>query len=188
MLRKLEEALSDYQQLSVLFPDNDGVQKSFGVVLWWLRRRFDAIHVWQNALETEFTDAAGGVEIPALLFFAATRTADARLEEEAKALLKSRWSRGKAKSWPGPIAGFLLRKLDSATFLQQAIFQQPVLEARRLCKAHFWVGVLALRDGDEGSYVHNLQKAVEDEAPEHRAVVLEPEYWLATAELETSSK
>lgn len=50
----------------------------------------EAITIWKEGLNTPYTDAAGGVEVPATLLFAAVSVQDKDLEKEAIRLLKKR--------------------------------------------------------------------------------------------------
>jgi hypothetical protein len=80
-----------------------------GVTLWWLRRSDEAIATWRLGLNAGYTDAAGGVILPSLLFFASIRTDDSALRKDARVLLRKRWRTKQARSnWPGPIAALLL--------------------------------------------------------------------------------
>ena len=47
-----------------------------GVAHWLAREPESAIKVWKAGLSAKYTDAAGGVEIPMLLLFAAVKTRD----------------------------------------------------------------------------------------------------------------
>jgi lipoprotein NlpI len=82
-----------------------------------------------------------------------------------------------AKLWPGPIVGYLLGLMDEDTFLIRQTFLNPTLEARRLCRAFFWVAVQRLSRGDVGNWTLFLKRSVE------RPQLLETEYYLARHEL-----
>jgi len=185
-LGRPEEALADFRLAARLQPDSDAAPARIGVALWGRGRRAEAVAAWRAATGTAYTDAAGGVEIPALLTFAAVRLADAALEGAARALLRRHWRPRLARQWPGAIAALLLGKLDEASFLHGQTFLHPILEARRACRAQFWVAVQRERAGDRSGYRHYLRLALEgEEDPARRAMLLEHEYWLAKSELAT---
>jgi hypothetical protein len=187
-LHRLEESLLDYQRVQELHPNTDALALQIGVLLWWLTQHSAAVESWRSGLEAAYTDPAGGVSCPAFLFFASIRLGDRALVREANAWLRRRWTPRLAKIWPGPIIGFLLNAIEQDTFLTAQTFLHPVLEARRLCKAHFWVGLSCYRSGNVSGYFAHLRQAIQDSSPEHRAIMLEPEYWLAHAELELNSQ
>lgn len=183
-----EGALSDFRQVSMLSPDSDAGALMSGVTLWRLGRLGEAILEWRQGCEATITDAAGGIEAPALLLFAAVRTQDKELEHESTMRLRKRWKSKLAQRWPGPIAGYLLTKVEERAFLINQTFLNPVLEARRQCKTSFWIGIQHLRLSGQDDYVARLQAAIKDESdPELRSIMLEQEYWLAKAEIEHES-
>jgi tetratricopeptide (TPR) repeat protein len=184
LMNRFHEALEVFQRAQALQPKTDGYCQDVGVVLWRLGRSSDAIDMWRQGLKATYRDAAGGVETPAILFFAASRLKDPSLEKEARRWLKTRWKPALATLWPGPIAGFLLDEMDEDTFLVNQTFLNHILEARRLCKAHFWVGLKRYRQSDVPGYLDHLRQAIADASGEHFAVILETEYWLARVELE----
>src|SRR5437762_3517497 len=112
MLQRLDEALRDYECLHSLAPNTDAYPILLGIIRWWQERPGDAVDWWREAHLAAFTDAAGGVTAPAMLFFAASRLGETKLRQEAVAGLRQRWSPEIARVWPGPIAGFLLGEMD----------------------------------------------------------------------------
>jgi len=104
-----------------------------GISLWYLNRPDEAIPIWRAGLSAPYTDAAGGVEIPALLLYAGCRLRDFALQTEAVQLLKKHWrnflrqQKRRAQqsrpshedfvhpglvAWPGAIVPFLLYEID----------------------------------------------------------------------------
>ena len=73
MLQRLDEALRDYECLHSLAPNTDAYPILLGIIRWWQERPGDAVDWWREAHLAAFTDAAGGVTAPAMLFFAASR-------------------------------------------------------------------------------------------------------------------
>jgi tetratricopeptide (TPR) repeat protein len=183
-MRRRDEALADFEKALELLPKVQGCPVKAGVVLWWQKRHLQAVEMWRRGLRAEYRDAAGGVEVSALLFFAATRLDDVKLEKEAWGILLNLWKPRLAHVWPGPVAGYLLGRMDESTFLVNQTFSDPILEARRLTKAFFWVGLKRYREGNKQEYFFRLKQSTEQDTPQHRSVILEAEYWLALAELE----
>jgi lipoprotein NlpI len=174
---RLEEALTDFQTAIRLQPESATTHVNVGITWWWLGKPLEAVEIWRSGIGAKYRDEAGGVQVPALLFFAASRLADQKMEKEARSLLQKKWTPRLAKVWPGPIAGFLLGKMDEETFLVNQTFENPILEARRLCKAHFWTGLVYFRQGDIQKYQYHLRQSLVE-------AKLEPEYYLAKCELQ----
>src|SRR3972149_49542 len=178
-MNRPEDALKDFRECIRLSPDADAGYISAGIALWWLKKQQEAIQTWQQGLGAKYRDAAGGVEVPALLYFGAFHLANAKMETKARSLLKRKWRPRLAKIWPGPIAGFLLGEMDEETFLVKQTYPHPNLESRRLCQAHFWVGVSYLRQGNQERYKYHLQLSLLTNA------VIESEYYPSKSELQT---
>lgn len=148
-LKKYEEAIEVSESLitNSIVGESDSDYKKKGVALWFLDRKQEAIGVWKSALNTPYTDAAGGVEVPALLFFAAVMTSDVKLRKESMKLLRRRVKSKRIINWPGAIASYLLGDIDEQTLLA-GISTQPSLQSRGLCQANFYIAVKCLESGD----------------------------------------
>jgi len=163
-----------------------------GICYWYLRQPLLAVQSWRNGLTAPYTDAAGGVQVPALLLYAAERLADAALRKEALTLLRKH---GRRKSrpprqggfadldigaWPGPIVHLLLGNIDaSALDGQAARARHPHLLARWQCQADFYVALRALRDGDLTTFRARMAHAAASSYG-----YLEDEYYLGRWEVE----
>lgn len=141
-----------------------------------MNRYSEAVEAWKSALQATYTDAAGGVEAPAFLLFAATMMSDLNLQKEAITLLQKKWKTKRVECWPGPVAGYLLDEIDENTFLRYGKVKNPILNKRNLTKIHFWMGLSYFRQGNLQKYRKYLQKAVQGH-------IIEPEYYLAKCEI-----
>ena len=175
-LEKPEQALLDFQKLIELRQTSDSGYIGAGVALWWMDQKTQAVQIWQNAIDSRYTDAAGGVTVPALLFFAASRLKELNLEKDSIRLLRTRSKTKRASAWPGPVAKFLLGDITEEELLQK-VYQFPTLQARMLTKANFWIGVDHYRDGNIESYRYHLNQT-------RAGHILEPEHYLAKVELQ----
>jgi len=146
-----------------------------GIARWCAGDKANALRDWEASLGTDYADSAGGVQGPAVLWFGALKTGERHLEEKALKLLKKFWKPRimQASKWPGPIAiaGFILGDVDERRFVQLWTQDQPILEARRKCKALFWSGV---KQSDRALARNYFAAAGAD-----RHAVLEPEFYLA---------
>ncbi len=183
-LGETEAALKDFQRSGKAQPGvEEGNFVMLGVANWLAGGYRKAVEVWELALSSRWVDAAGGVEAPALLFFASKRRPGIFPVERSLALLRERWAPRLAKIWPGPIAGFLLGEMDLDTFLVRQTFANSILEEKRLCQAHFWVATSLLGQVGSEQYADHLRASTKP--TQHNVAIFKPEYWLARAELES---
>ncbi|MEZ6041309.1 MAG: hypothetical protein R3C20_12440 [Planctomycetaceae bacterium] len=162
---------------------SDGNLRSIGVVHWLAGREADAVEAWAEAVrllernEIEYTDGAGGVQSPCLLWFAGARLKDLTLKDSANSLLKRLLKRRRANNWPGPIGRFLIEQVDAES-LRSSVSSVPVLRERELCQAEFYISAQALDDDGRQHYIDGLRRA-----SDHSAAILEDEFYLAKFEL-----
>lgn len=153
-----------------------------GVCRWYDDQPPEAVFTWRQGLGMPYTDAAGGVELPALLLNAATRLKNEALERQALQLLKKHWrnfqrraQRRKQTSeartrhenlihpglaaWPGAVVPFLLGECSLEVITQSwRSAQQPVLESRWKCQADFYAGLRGLREGDKAMFRRGMEE------------------------------
>ena len=181
-LGEVERAQQDFQSACEVAPDVSANSIMLGVAMWWGGSHGGAVGAWKSALDAKWVDAAGGVEGPAMLFFASKRRPGIFPKERSLALLRERWSPRLVKIWPGPIAGFLLGEMDHDTFLVRQTFANSILEEKRLCQAHFWVATSLLGQLGAEHYAEHLRASIKP--TQHNVAIFKAEYWLARAELE----
>jgi hypothetical protein len=144
-----------------------------GAARWLAGEREAGVERWISALDAGYEGPASRLKPPALLVYAGTRLGDDRYLLRGTRLLNKAWKPKIQRIWPGPVAGFLLGRVDPGTFLEEG-YSDPELEARRVASAHFWA---ALRDAPRAR--EHYQAAVANEG----AGVLEVEHHLAHGEL-----
>lgn len=183
-LGHLDLAMADFESAEGIgHSRSDGNLKSIGVVHWLSGRESDAVKAWNEAVnllernKIQFTDGAGGVQSPSLLWFAGARLNDARLQKSANHLLKRLLKTRQANNWPGPIGRLLLQRLDAET-LRSSVSSVPVLRERELCQAEFYISVQALDGDGRKQYIDGLRRA-----SDLTAALLENEFYLARHEL-----
>jgi len=179
LLGDYASALQDFTQAlvesgSLSRNDSDSIYQS--ICFWHLRQPTRTVDCLRQSLTASYTDAAGGVEAPALLLYVAERLHDSAVRQEALALLR-RHARRKLQSWPGPIVPFLLGKIDAVS-LEREAHAVPELRTRWLCQAHFFVGLRALQAGDQVNFVARMTRCATDPGAH-----LEHEYYFARWEV-----
>jgi HPt (histidine-containing phosphotransfer) domain-containing protein len=144
-----------------------------GAAHWLAGDREGGLQRWLAALEAPYEGPASRLKPPALLVYAGTRMGDQRFVLRGTRLLTKGWKPKIQRVWPGPVAAFLLDKIDAKSFLEEG-YSDPDLEARRLASAHFWT---ALKDPEKAR--EHYEAAVRNEG----ASALEVEHHLAHGEL-----
>lgn len=150
-----------------------------GMIDWFTGKVSSAIDCWEKSIDAEYTDRAGAINGPLILWYAGKELCDDNLVKESLNKLKRFW---KVKDyriindWVGSIAiaGFLLGKVPDNIFLNKWSCDIDALESRRLCRAHFWVGMMLLdKSKDEASKYFRLSFS------RNKIGILEYEYFLA---------
>jgi len=148
-----------------------------GMVDWFTGNISSAIDSWRKAIRAEYTDAIGAIDGPLILWYGGARLGDDRLMRQSLKKLERFW---KVKDyhvfseWPGTsaIAAFLLDKVPEPVFLNKWKWEN--LENRRLCRAHFWVGMRRL-DKSKDEAIRHFHAAFS----RNKIAILEYEYFLA---------
>lgn len=161
------------------------VMKHVGVALWLQDQCEAACRDWANEIarrrsgEIELVDAAGGVEVPALLWWASSHDGLSQWKGLAVEELRRRWRTKwcQSRGWPGPIAAFLLGKSSAEMLLSAAHTSVERLGRRQLSQAHFYIGAVDLCNRRTSDYETQLRKVLDYYNPH------ESECLLAAAEL-----
>ena len=160
-----------------------------GVALWMAGRERDAVDTWLAGVEASlaglvrYGDAAGGVTVGNLLFFAGVRRDDKTAIASASRLLRRRLRTKQSTAWPGPTSRYLLGHICESDMLA-AVSDVPSLRERQLCQARFYSGVQALSAREPAAYFDAMHEA----CSLGRVSKLEAEYYLALHEVSTRSR
>lgn len=176
LLGRPEEALVYFQKMINLQPTSVSGYIGAGIAFWWMDRINDAVEVWKQALPAIYTDAAGGVEVPAFLTFAAIMMSDRTLEKYSRSLLEKKWKTKRVAVWPGPIAGYLLGKINADVLMSYSMIGNSILKERRLTQIHFWIALNNYHYGNNKEYQKHLKQS-------SLGNIIEPEYYLAKWEI-----
>jgi len=185
-----------------------------GAILWMQGKRTEACDDWAFEIERRRSgvithcDEAGGVEVPALLWWASAHTGFEGQRKLAEQELKrrGRTKRCQTSRWPGPLVPYLLgqssenKPYDELLLNNAAAFSEryPNINFRYECLAHFHVGTAHLARGDTQEYLAQLKQVVaakSTDVPAGAPPMLDsvdalrlcnPEYHLARAELRSA--
>jgi hypothetical protein len=147
-----------------------------GTALWNQNKWQEAIDTWKNGVNSKFTDAAGGVEVPLLLYFAAVKTNNALLKTQAVKSLKKIVKSSKSKNWPGPLGAFILENIDENVLLSY-VSTQPSLRAKQLCQANFYIAIRNLQNGN----IDRAKQLIKDILQLGKPAMQKPEFYLCEA-------
>jgi tetratricopeptide (TPR) repeat protein len=149
-------------------------------VAYWLTGQYEkAIEIWRDGKDTKFTDAAGGIEIQAMLYFGAVVTSNQKLISTTKNHITKLLRERNAINWPAPIGSFLCDRM-SVNELMSKVSDVPILKERQQCQMHFVISVKNLEAGNFGEYAKGLRRSVSY----GRLAYLEAMYYLAKGVLE----
>ena len=150
-----------------------------GLAYWLRRERESAVRAWREGSNTDYTDAAGGVEIPMLIMFGASRLRDAALHEEAIGIVKKVLGKRTDGPWPVPIARYCIGAM-SEEMVRQKIPPASKIGPKLSCQANFYFAMNACLRGD---HVRSNELLGEAGVLVEPMVLLRPEYYLAKYEL-----
>jgi hypothetical protein len=152
-----------------------------GIAYWMKRDQDKAIEVWLSAETCKYTDAAGGVELQLILYFAGVKIGDEKLRLKSLKRIEKLVKAKVAVNWPGPLGKFLLNQMD-ANALLAGVPDIPVLKARQLCQFSFVKAFKELEVKNRNGYVSELHTCVSF-GP---AAYIEQVFYLAKGELESA--
>jgi hypothetical protein len=165
-----------------------------GVAKWCLGEHQEAVTQWTNGRNCTYTDAAGGVGLPLLLYTAAVLDSGAFALIEAEKLLSQCVNRSRAKNWPGPVAKYILRQIDESALQQSSLGVNMLDRVDRQWRADFYRGVLERAAGNMSRFTDSMRKATATSPRDARAGIDEflgriwhPEFFIARDELDRMS-
>jgi len=149
-----------------------------GIARWLLGRKKEAATVWKKGIGCQYADAAGGMELPLLLYFAAVREPSSFALSKAKDMIRTATKHRWAKSWPGPLGGFVLGQMSEAEIRDAAVFSNEDITRCQTAQVEFYVGIKALEARDSRPFKRQMKVCVK--IPNW---YLENEYHLARGEV-----
>jgi hypothetical protein len=183
LLKQYSDALA--LSARVIKEDGGDVDIDFitmGIAHWALGNPKQAIQAWLSAENCAYTDAAGGMQLQIILYFAGLRTQDEKLSARSLQKIKKLAGEDAAVNWPGALGPYILNQTD-AEKVQAAISTVPILKERELCQKSFVDGIKELEHNNKKGYIHALQACISYRPHSY----LEPLHHLAMAELNNES-
>ena len=178
-LEKYEDAFMLTQQLIEYRKGETSADFLFsGIAKWMLNEKNEAVLLWRRAEQCMYKDAAGGIEVETILYFASINTEDTLLKTESIKKIKKILKSKRSINWPGPLGSYLIGNIDEAALLSY-VSNISILKERHLCQAYFVIAINELEKGNVDGYREKLIKSVSNGPPSY----LEHMYYLAKGEL-----
>lgn len=112
-----------------------------GIAYWITGNKSLAIQTWRNAEKCKYTDAAGGIELQIILYFASVNLNDLALKKRVLKAIEKKIKSKASVNWPGPLGTFILGQVSKEELLS-FISETPILKERQLCQAYFVIAIL----------------------------------------------
>lgn len=152
-LRRFDEARDTFDQVLSRHRDWGSQFGHCGVVRWIQGDRLAAVKLWEEGLEATYQDAAGGLQLPLLLYFAGVRAPDVTSASGARDVLAARANDIRAAGqWPTPIAQFLVGSKTLEALRTTSAASDAGSEVRRSALVEFYAAVRALESRDQEAW------------------------------------
>jgi tetratricopeptide (TPR) repeat protein len=127
------------------------IEKIFGlagVAKWCLNKPDEAIEQWVDGLKCDYADGAGGVTIPLLLYSASILKPELYSRKNAEKYLIARAKHRKIRNWPGPIAEYILNRIDKSQLLSDLKAYNEINTLINSWRVDFYFGILDYASGN----------------------------------------
>jgi len=138
-------------------PDT-GTHGLAGTARWILNQFDEAVQVWCDGLDCDYRDAAGGMRLPLLLFYASARRPQTFSKTQAKKMIQEALKSSRARNWPGALGRYVLKQIDEKQTRIEAQFDHPIVTARQLNQVEFYAGVMAYLQEDNEQFVDRMRR------------------------------
>jgi hypothetical protein len=130
-----------------------------GVASWCLGKRQEAVTRWDEGLDVEFADSGYGIKPVLLLFFASVIDPNLHSMLVVKDLLRDRLRDPRTSRWPGPLAEFVLGRIDSASVRRSGVdSMHEDSTLLHVWQTDFWSAVIERSRGNESAYHSAMEK------------------------------
>jgi tetratricopeptide (TPR) repeat protein len=122
-----------------------------GVAGWCRNKPDEAVTYWRAGLNAQFADSAGGLHIPLLLWVASVLVPSILRKKEAEEILKQRVRDAEVDRWPGPLAQFVLGRVDEESLRGLSRGKTEINTQRRRWLSGFYRGLVDVERGNLGA-------------------------------------
>ena len=139
-----------------------------GVAKWCMNDPEESVRQWRAGLKCQYADGAGGVKLPLLLFITSVIKPIIFSKAEAEKLLTVRANDRHVKNWPGPVAEYLLGRIDEKGLRSKCVGVHEDDTFMRHWMTDFFMGVLELARGNIGHYQEIVRKIGETSVTDYK--------------------
>jgi hypothetical protein len=159
-LRRYDAAFEHFSEFSERHPHHNVVTYGMaGTAKWCLGDSGSAVEQWREGLKCKFTDWAGGVDLPMLLYFASIARPVLVERCEARQILQKRLANPLATRWPAPLGHYMMDEIDEEELRRKCEYEDSEEVVYRNQWADFVVGVKALENGRTGLFAEVMNRA-----------------------------
>jgi len=198
-MARLDDALRGFLKANELLVATShglsaGYSEDIATIQWLKGTKAEAVSTLRANCESikaghiGFTDSAGGAGAGLLLWFMSAVAAYPEDAEYSSDYLRFLSKRSKIRSWPGPVALYLLGKASLADVLRNAGGADDILEVaakakgdvlvrRQFCQTLFYLALQKYLQGDAPGFLKGMSECSQLENP-----IIEREWYLAKAE------
>jgi hypothetical protein len=130
-----------------------------GTAKWCLGDAGAAVEQWREGLKCQYTDWAGGVDLPLLLCFASIVRPMIIERREARQILQKRLASPFATRWPAPLGRYMMDEIDEEELRKKCEYEDSEVVITRSQWADFVVGVKAVENGKAGLFTEMMTRA-----------------------------
>lgn len=128
-----------------------------GVAQWISGEPDQGVSLWKAGRTAGYADAAGGMELPLLLYYASVRNPKLVTLTQANRQVKQQLKHPWASSWPGPLGAFVIDEISEKKIHELAVFKHEQVTRRQTLQVEFYVGVKAEQLGDHGKFASQMK-------------------------------
>jgi hypothetical protein len=132
-----------------------------GTAQWILGRFADVVRAWTAGLDSQYTDASGGMEVALLLYYASVRQPKVYSPNESEKVLNRTARHEWSSEWPGPVGKFLLGKLSEEKVRRLGVFEVETVTVEQLAQFEFYLGCKELAYGNLEAFLSHLKKTAD---------------------------
>ena len=147
-------------------PKIDSYYGMAGVAKWCLGDQREAIAEWVSGLKAGYTDAAGGVQMPLLLFFASVINPNVYDNATVIKLMLPKTADERIHYWPGPIVQLILGQIKGGEFLRQCQGRHERDLRDNLWHAEFYRSLMRFEPSKILDFRESMHKLTDIEQPE----------------------
>ena len=161
-----------------------------GAASWCADDPDRAVRVWQEGLGSQFADAGVAIILPLLLFVASVLRPNVFSRKKAEQILKKQLENPRAESWPGPLADFVLGRIDEEILEQRCVHKRERTTLHRRWQAQFYEDVIEFARGnlEQTLFRGLMQRTADTSRPEWAeegnflTLLWSPEFFIARHE------